>query len=171
MDAALIGVVAAHTSSSRRGSGADLERAPAYGILFKTLLVPVDLDHPEMAELAIELAIALARASNGTVRLIHVQSTLPFSAMGLALPLANEAQAEAERRLKALAAGVSLPSGSVSSTVRMGSVCNEVLDEAEKIGADLVIVGLHTPNMATYLLGSNASTIVRHSKCSVLVVR
>jgi nucleotide-binding universal stress UspA family protein len=171
MDAALIGVVAAHTSSSRRGSGADPERAPAYGILFKTLLVPVDLDHPEMAELAIELAIALAHASNGTVRLIHVQSTLPFSAMGLALPLANEAQAEAERRLEALAAGVSLPNGSISSTVRIGSVCNEVLDEAEKIGADLIIVGSHAPNMATYLLGSNASTIVRHSKCSVLVVR
>jgi nucleotide-binding universal stress UspA family protein len=53
----------------------------------------------------------------------------------------------------------------------MGSVCNEVPDEAETIGADLVIVGSHTPSMATYLLGSNAATIVRHSKCSVLVVR
>ena len=55
--------------------------------------------------------------------------------------------------------------------VRLGSVYNEVLDEAEKTGADLVVIGSHRPTMATYLLGSNASTIVRHAKCSVLVVR
>jgi nucleotide-binding universal stress UspA family protein len=90
--------------------------------LFKTLLVPVDLTHPEAAELAIELAVALAHTSSGSVRLIHVQSTLPFSAMGLALPLANEAQAEAERRLEALAACVSLPNGSVSNDLHEGGV-------------------------------------------------
>jgi nucleotide-binding universal stress UspA family protein len=35
----------------------------------------------------------------------------------------------------------------------------------------LIVVGSHRPTMATYLLGSNAKTIVRHAKCSVLVVR
>ena len=64
-----------------------------------------------------------------------------------------------------------LPAERVSAVVRFGSVYNEVLDEAEKTGADLVVVGSHRPTMATYLLGSNASTIVRHAKCSVLVVR
>jgi nucleotide-binding universal stress UspA family protein len=53
----------------------------------------------------------------------------------------------------------------------MGSVYNEVLAEAKKIGADLIVVGSHRPGMATYLLGSNASTIVRHAECSVLVIR
>ena len=38
-------------------------------------------------------------------------------------------------------------------------------------GYDLIVVGSHRPAMATYLLGSNASTIVRHAPCSVLVVR
>jgi nucleotide-binding universal stress UspA family protein len=55
--------------------------------------------------------------------------------------------------------------------VRLGSVYGEVLAEAEAIGADLVVVGSHRPSMATYLLGSNASTIVRHARSSVLVVR
>jgi nucleotide-binding universal stress UspA family protein len=53
----------------------------------------------------------------------------------------------------------------------MGSVYNEVLREADRIGADLIVVGSHRPTMATYLLGSNAATIVRHARCSVLVVR
>ena len=38
-------------------------------------------------------------------------------------------------------------------------------------GADLIVIGSHRPAMSTYLLGSNAKTIVRHAKCSVLVLR
>ena len=41
----------------------------------------------------------------------------------------------------------------------------------EKGGADLIIIGSHRPAMSTYLLGSNATTVVRHAGCSVLVVR
>ena len=37
--------------------------------------------------------------------------------------------------------------------------------------ADLIVIGSHRPAMSTYLLGSNAKTIVRHAKCSVLVLR
>ena len=53
----------------------------------------------------------------------------------------------------------------------MGSVYNEVLHEADTVGADLIVVGSHRPTMATYLLGSNAATIIRHARMSVLVVR
>jgi nucleotide-binding universal stress UspA family protein len=145
------------------------EHTPDNNTGFKTLLVPVDLADPETARPAIARAAVMAHASNGSVRLMYVQPTLPFSFIGLAPPLVDEAHTVAERRLEALATGVSQPR--VSSTVRIGSVYNEVLDEAERIGADLIIVGSHKPGMATYLLGSNAATIVRYSKCSVLVVR
>jgi nucleotide-binding universal stress UspA family protein len=83
----------------------------------------------------------------------------------------EEQQAEAEKTLAELASTVNLPSERVSAVVRFGSIYNEVLDEAEKTGADLVVIGSHRPTMATFLLGSNASTIVRHARCSVLVVR
>jgi nucleotide-binding universal stress UspA family protein len=53
----------------------------------------------------------------------------------------------------------------------MGSIYHEVLHEVEDMGADLVVVGSHRPSMRSYLLGSNAATIVRHATCSVLVVR
>ena len=64
-----------------------------------------------------------------------------------------------------------LPKERVSAVVRLGSVYHEVLAEAEQAGADIVVVGSHRPTMATYLLGSNATQIVRHAECSVLVVR
>jgi nucleotide-binding universal stress UspA family protein len=140
--------------------------------MFKTILVPVDLAEVEAAKIALERAVSLAHASNGTIRLIYVRSILPMTYMEFVPPTFDaEQQRETEEKLANVAAGVPLPSGRVSTAVRMGSVYNEVLDEAEKIGADLIVIGSHRPTMATYLLGSNASTIVRHAKSSVLVVR
>jgi nucleotide-binding universal stress UspA family protein len=140
--------------------------------MFKTILVPVDIAEPEMARQAIETAVSLAHGSGGTVRLVYVRSLLPVTYMEFVPPTFDtEQQSDAEQKLAAIAAGVALPEGRISSTVRMGAVYPEVLEEAEKIAADLVIVGSHRPSMSTYLLGSNASTIVRHAKCSVLVIR
>ena len=140
--------------------------------MFKTILVPVDLAEVEAAKPAIETAVSLAHGSNGTIRLIYVRSLLPVTYMEFVPPTFDlEQQKDAEAKLADVAAGVPLPSERVSAVVKMGAVYYEVLHEAEAIGAVLVIVGSHRPTMATYLLGSNASTIVRHAKSSVLVVR
>lgn len=141
-------------------------------MMFKTILVPVDLGEVEAAQPAIDKAVELATTAGGSLRLIYVRAIVPVTYMEFMPPAFDEEQqGEAEKRLAELAAKVTLPAERVSAVVRLGSVYNEVLDEAEKTGADLVVVGSHRPTMATYLLGSNAATIVRHAKCSVLVVR
>jgi nucleotide-binding universal stress UspA family protein len=140
--------------------------------MFKTILVPVDLGEVEAAKPAIDKAVELAQTSDGTLRLIYVRSIVPVTYMEFMPPTFDEEQqGESETRLATLAASVDLPAERVSAVVRLGSVYAEVLDEAEKTGADLIVIGSHRPTMATFLLGSNASTIVRHAKCSVLVVR
>lgn len=140
--------------------------------MYKTILVPVDLGELSMAQPALDRAVALATASGGTIRLINVRPLVPITYMEFVPPsFDQEQQLEAETKLAAVAAGVPLPADRVSAVVRLGSVYNEVLEEAERTGTDLVVVGSHRPTMATYLLGSNASTIVRHARCSVLVVR
>ncbi len=140
--------------------------------MFKTILVPVDLGEVEAAKPAIDKAVELADNDDSTVRLIYVRSLVPVTYMEFMPPTFDEEQQdEAEKKLAELAASLDLPAERVSAVVRLGSVYNEVLDEAEKTGADLIVIGSHRPTMATYLLGSNASTIVRHAKCSVLVVR
>jgi nucleotide-binding universal stress UspA family protein len=140
--------------------------------MFKTILVPVDLGEVEAAKPAIDRAVELARNSGGALRLIYVRAIVPVTYMEFMPPAFDEEQqGEAEARLAEVAAGVALPAERVSAAVRLGSVYAEILDEAEKTGADLIVVGSHRPTMATYLLGSNASTIVRHARCSVLVVR
>jgi nucleotide-binding universal stress UspA family protein len=140
--------------------------------MFKTILVPVDVSEPETAKPAIEHAVEQAKLADGTVRLIYVRSVMPMSLMEFIPPKFDTDQhQEAERKLAAIAAAVPLPEGRVSSVARMGGVYHTVLEEAERIGADLIIVGSHRPSMSSYLIGSNAATIVRHAPCSVLVVR
>lgn len=140
--------------------------------MFKTILVPVDLGEVEAAKPAIDKAVQLAESSGGALRLIYVRAIVPVTYMEFMPPAFDEEQqGQADAKLAEVAASVALPAERVSAVVRLGSVYAEVLDEAEKTGADLIVVGSHRPTMATFLLGSNASTIVRHARCSVLVVR
>jgi nucleotide-binding universal stress UspA family protein len=140
--------------------------------VFKNVLVPVDLADVAAAQPALVRAVEMVSASGGKLRLIYVRSILPVTYMEFIPPsFDTDQQVECERKLAKLAAGVALPPERISTVVRLGSVYNEVLDDAKKTGADLIVVGSHRPTMATYLLGSNASTIVRHAESSVLVVR
>lgn len=59
----------------------------------------------------------------------------------------------------------------VRHIVGVGSVYEEVLKTARLCGADLIVIGAHSPDLKDYLLGPNAARVVRHSTCSVFVVR
>lgn len=60
---------------------------------------------------------------------------------------------------------------SVRHVVALGSVYEEVLKTAKLSNADLIVIGAHRPDFKDYLLGPNAARVVRHSECSVYVVR
>jgi len=106
------------------------------------------------------------------VRLVNVQTLLPATFMDYVPADFDEQMREnAETSLRQAAEKVPLPHGRVSWTVRVGGVYPEILAEADACGADLIVIGSHRPAMSTYLLGSNAKTVARHAKCSVLIVR
>ena len=140
--------------------------------MFRTILVPVDIDDIETSLPALEQAVTIAEASGGSLRLIYVRSLVPMTFMEfIPVHFDTALQGEAETKLAALVEAIRLPKERVSSVVTLGGVYHDVLQEAEKMGADLIVIGSHRPTTATYLIGSNAATIVRHAKCSVLVVR
>lgn len=140
--------------------------------MYKSILVSIDLSDVAVARPALDVAIELAKSFGGKIRLVTVRSLMPVTYMEyVPADFDATAKAEAETALKDLAASLAMPAGEVTSAVRVGSVYAEVLDEAKECGADLIVVGSHRPSMATYLIGSNAKTIVRHAPCSVLVVR
>ena len=64
------------------------------------------------------------------------------------------------------------PRLSVSVAAIDGSAKSVILEEAEKFGSDLIVVGSHGHGaVAGFLLGSVSQAVVLHAKCSVLIVR
>ena len=141
--------------------------------MYKKILVAVEIGEDEVTQLALDAAVALAKVEHDAqLRLINVQPLVPVAFIDYIPPNFDEEMREAtEKDLAVLRGKIAYPADRVSSIVRFGAVYPEVLAEADEWGADLIVVGSHRPTMATYLLGSNAKTIVRHAKCSVLIVR
>ena len=140
--------------------------------MFTKILVPVDVSEIDVTQPGLDKAVELAKASGAALRLIHVRSPVPY-AMNEYIP-AEYYETDEKSSLKALrdlVAKIDLPKDRITIVSPFGSVYDEVLREANEMGADLIVVGSHRPNWSTYLIGSNAANIVRHALCSVLVIR
>jgi nucleotide-binding universal stress UspA family protein len=140
--------------------------------MFRKLLVPLDLGDKALAKAAIDKAKGLAKAWDSEIRLVTVLPLVPSTYLEY-VPADFQAgeRARDEKELNATLAGMELPAGKGSITIRTGGVYHEVLAEAEAWHADLIVLSSHWPTLVTYLVGSHATNIVRHANCSVLVVR
>jgi nucleotide-binding universal stress UspA family protein len=64
------------------------------------------------------------------------------------------------------------PSLIITTAVVEGKPKRVILEEAEKFGADLIIVGSHSyGTVERFLLGSVSHAVALHAKCSVEIVR
>ncbi len=139
--------------------------------MFKTILVPIDLSDTDLAKPAIKTAVTLV-GDTGTLRLVNVLPTTPVMlAEYVPADFDTQQRTSAEEALVIIARESGLDASRVSSVVRQGGIYHELLEEAERIKADLIVMTSHRPAMRTYFLGSNAGHVVRYAKCSVLVVR
>ncbi len=65
-----------------------------------------------------------------------------------------------------------LPNTLVTSEVMMGNPAETIVENAEKWGADMIVVGSHGRGFwGRTLLGSVSDAVVHHAGCSVFVVR
>ena len=140
--------------------------------MYQRILVPVDLADPEFVKPALDTAVALARASGGSVRFVNVIPMTPVMLAEYVPPDFDVQQrGSAEEALSIVCKESGLDPGKCSSVVRQGGIYHEVLEEAKAFGCDVIVMSSHRPAMKTYFLGSNAGHMVRYAKCSVLVVR
>ncbi|MDX5360000.1 MAG: universal stress protein [Alphaproteobacteria bacterium] len=139
--------------------------------MFNRILVPVDLDEENTIGNAVRAASDLAKQHGAELRLLTVLPVIPAS-VSLYMPedVLSKRVDESKAALANLAKETD-PSLKVTTVVRKGTIYDEVIREAEAADCDLIVMTSHRPEMSTYLLGSNAARIVRHSNCSVLVLR
>jgi universal stress protein F len=139
----------------------------------RTILLPVDLSDEKSWRLALSEALALLRAHGGV---LHVVSVLPdFGMAVVGNHFRDSFEAEALQRFGgALGDWVAdhVPEDiEVHPHVLHGSIYDEILRAADKLKADVIVIGSHRPELKDYLLGPNAARVVRHAKQSVYVVR
>ena len=136
--------------------------------MYKSILVPIDLAHRDVGQAMIKRAVALSD-ENGKITLLHVIGDIPAYAQSY-LP-EGQLQENLEETKKTLVALAQTAGVNADTIVRYGNASPVILDEANELGADLIIIASHHPGIKDYLMGSTASRVVRHAACSVLINR
>jgi len=136
--------------------------------MYKTILVPIDMAHIEKGKAMIDIAMAQGNKDTQTILLNVVEELPAWVASQLPSGVLDESRQSSLEELKAIADTANI---NVDVEVRAGHPYKTILEVADKSGAELIIVASHQPGLEDYFLGSTAAKIVRHAKCSVLVVR
>lgn len=141
--------------------------------MFKNILLPVDIEHPESWAKALPMAAELA-GTQGTLHLLGVVHDIGSAWVAQSLPRDFEATSlhMMKTRLAELAAQ-ELPQGlSIKTHVGHGHIAERILMAADAVGADLIVIAaLHSDDLRTLMVGSNSGKVVRHAKIPVLTVR
>jgi nucleotide-binding universal stress UspA family protein len=85
--------------------------------------------------------------------------------------LLSQARAAAEHQLEKVLKPIRTRIPAATGVVRLGSPWEQILEAAQELGADLIVVGSHgRTGVARALLGSIAEKVVRLSAVPVLTV-
>jgi len=141
--------------------------------MYKEILLAIDLNDVESQRTAVQTTIDLARTFGARV---HVQTVLPDFGMSIVATYFPEdfqkkALKNATQALRRFVKRTFPQDLTVEPIVGRGTIYQEILVCAEKIGADLIVMSSHRPDLKDYLIGPNASRVTRHANCSVLIVR
>jgi universal stress protein A len=135
----------------------------------------VAYDFSDSGEKALQKAHELAGHHQAKLHILHVVEYLPpvdtsFGAVSpFEVDLTDQLIDSAKSRLAAVAEKVGVPEG--QRWVELGSPKLEIIRVAEKMAADLIVVGTHGRHGFGLLLGSTAASVVNHALCDVLSVR
>lgn len=140
--------------------------------MYNTVLIPMDLEHEDMFPKAVALAQQLIGDENGEIHAVCVdQDLVHHSNFSISEEVVKQAREEMKQQVKVLFKKYVPEHLRGKCRLKAGVVYDTVLEEAEKLKPEVIIVAAGRPGFSSYLLGSNAEKILRHAQCSVFVVR
>lgn len=141
--------------------------------MYKSILIPIDLEHVEMFPRAVEVALQLIDTDGGKIHSLYVDQA---KAHGIAFAqLPKEITAQAQQETKAVVHSIfkqHVPEALRGSChIRRGVVYDEILEEEKRVNPEVILIAAGKPGVSSYLLGSNAEKVLRHAQGSVFVIR
>ncbi|RQG95508.1 universal stress protein [Natrarchaeobius chitinivorans] len=140
--------------------------------MYERILVPTD--GSSHADAAADTALELASALDATVAALSVAETGPLGAVSLPGDTGSAEAVLGERAdefVTQIADQARERDVSITTEVRQGVPVREVLEYAEEIDADLIVMGTRgRGGISRMMLGSVTEGVTRHSDCDVLVV-
>ena len=141
--------------------------------MFKSILVPLDLDDEAESKHLFAAASDMARTMDATLNVMTVVPAFSMPMVASFFP-ADYEQKALDQSHEALAAFVAAQADSTlvkKQVVGHGSVYKEIVKTAEESGSDAIVIGPGSADSGDYLLGHNAARVMRHAKCSVVLLR
>lgn len=143
----------------------------------KTILVPTDFS--KSSDIALEKALDLAEEYDAKVVLLHVDEDIQQCAADYCLKTEDVVKIEEEnmmRSKKLLEQEANSLKGvkhiDIEYDIRTGSPAQVILEEQEKIGPDLIVIGTHgRKGFFKHVIGSIADKVVHDAKSPVMVIR
>lgn len=138
---------------------------------YKKILLVVDLY--EDSNIVGERAKAIAACYQSQITLLHVVEYVPVEPMGEALlptvQIENELVDRARLKLTELAQKLSLEHS--PQRVEIGSTKTEIVRAAQRLGANLIVLGSRERHGLAILLNFTEDTVLHAAPCDVLAVR
>ena len=141
--------------------------------MYSNILLPVDLENESSWVKALPTAIRFCETFGAILYVMTVIPDFKSSVMIQFLPEDHEDKIldTAEEVLHRFVIERVPENITAHHVVADGTIYKSIIDIAEDVGTDLIIMGSHRPELKDYLLGPNAARVVRHSFKSVLIVR
>ena len=137
--------------------------------MFTKIMVPVDLAHLGDLEKALQCAADLAGHYDADVVYVAASAATPSSTAHNPSEFAQKLDAFA--REQAEKHGIRATGDPVVAHDPTTDTDDALLKAQKDIGADLVVMQSHMPNIFDYIWPSNGGKMAEHAKCSVFVVR
>lgn len=138
---------------------------------YKNILLVVDLS--EDSRVIGERAKAIAACYGAQITLLHVVEYVPVEPMGEALlptvQIEGELVDRARQRLTELAQQLGLESS--PQLVETGGIKSEIIRTAQRLNADLIVLGSRERHGLAILLNFTEDAILHAAPCDVLAVR
>ncbi|WCE29416.1 universal stress protein [Vibrio sp. SCSIO 43137] len=142
--------------------------------MYKQILIPVDLNDKGFSDKAVELAVWHAKHSNAELHLLNVLPGIHMSMVATYFPkdAARKMKNDVKSQLQRFAEQHITEDVIYKTHVVEGKPYAAILESAEKLGADLIVMPSHKRSKVDkVVLGSVASKVVQNSPINVLVVK